>query len=232
MRISHIEICNFRKLVAVRIDLANDKTVFVGANNSGKTSAVTALRRFLVNPRGFTVSDFSLAHWQALDDRGASWVAAYAAGEELPAPAIERYLPQLDIWLEVGKGEMHYAHKLIPTLDWKSGPLGVRLRFEPIDAHYLPDGIPVTGAKAEDVLRAATAAAAHGDPIPKVELWPRSLVDFLDRRVKATLGSKLIFLIHRNWPTRKMGSPNPKRFPIPRELSKETRLMASFKSMR
>lgn len=45
MRISKIEIGNFRKLVAVRIDLAADKTVFVGANNSGKTSAMTALRR-------------------------------------------------------------------------------------------------------------------------------------------------------------------------------------------
>lgn len=52
MRISTIEIGNFRKLVAVRIDLAADKTVFVGANNSGKTSAMTALRRFLVTLKG------------------------------------------------------------------------------------------------------------------------------------------------------------------------------------
>lgn len=47
MHIDHIEIGNFRKLLSVRVDFAKDKTIFVGANDSGKTSAMTALRYFL-----------------------------------------------------------------------------------------------------------------------------------------------------------------------------------------
>ncbi|NVJ00355.1 AAA family ATPase [Myxococcus sp. AM009] len=39
MHIQHVEIWNFRKLQAVWIDFADETTVFVGANNSGKTSA-------------------------------------------------------------------------------------------------------------------------------------------------------------------------------------------------
>jgi predicted ATP-dependent endonuclease of OLD family len=49
MHIQHIEVGNFRKLKAVRIDFSETNTVFVGANNSGKTSAMVALRRFHPN---------------------------------------------------------------------------------------------------------------------------------------------------------------------------------------
>ncbi|MCC8628519.1 AAA family ATPase [Xanthomonas vesicatoria] len=52
MKIRHIEIANFRKLQAVRVDLTDDTTLLVGANNSGKSSAMLALRRFLVSHKG------------------------------------------------------------------------------------------------------------------------------------------------------------------------------------
>ena len=50
MHIKFFEIANFRKLLSIRVDLAAATTLFVGANNSGKTSAMLALRRFL-SPR-------------------------------------------------------------------------------------------------------------------------------------------------------------------------------------
>jgi len=43
MRIAFVEIANFRKLLSVRVDLHERQTLFVGANNSGKTSAMLAL---------------------------------------------------------------------------------------------------------------------------------------------------------------------------------------------
>jgi predicted ATP-dependent endonuclease of OLD family len=48
MRISFVEIANFRKLLSVRIDFAPETTLLVGANNSGKTSAMIALRQILL----------------------------------------------------------------------------------------------------------------------------------------------------------------------------------------
>jgi predicted ATP-dependent endonuclease of OLD family len=86
--IQMVEIGNYRKMLAARIALAPDKAVLVGANNSGKTSAMTALRRFLVDTRGFSINDLSLAHWQALNAQGEAWEAAIAADTELPAPGI------------------------------------------------------------------------------------------------------------------------------------------------
>lgn len=71
MHIQHVEIGNFRKLKAVRIDFSEQKTVFVGANNSGKTSAMVALRRFLVEPSEFTVNDLTLSHWTKINEMAA-----------------------------------------------------------------------------------------------------------------------------------------------------------------
>jgi len=139
MHILQVEIGNFRKLLATRIEFAPDKTVFVGANNSGKTSAMTALHRFLVDARGFTINDFSLANWWPLNAEGNAWEAAVKSGKAIPSPNLLSFLPQIDVWLEVGKGEMHHVQKLLPTLDWKSGSLGVRLRYEPDDWIDLPE---------------------------------------------------------------------------------------------
>ncbi|MGM4953469.1 AAA family ATPase [Bradyrhizobium barranii] len=64
MHIDSVEIANFRKLRSTRVSFARDKTVFVGANNSGKTSAMVALRYFLVahERSSFTLNDFKFPY--------------------------------------------------------------------------------------------------------------------------------------------------------------------------
>jgi predicted ATP-dependent endonuclease of OLD family len=44
MRIDFVKIRYFRLMSATRIDMAQDTKLLVVANNSGKTSAITALR--------------------------------------------------------------------------------------------------------------------------------------------------------------------------------------------
>jgi predicted ATP-dependent endonuclease of OLD family len=61
MRISSIYIQNFRKLHRCRIDFSEKTTLFVGANNSGKTSAMDALGKFL-SGRSFVFNDFTISN--------------------------------------------------------------------------------------------------------------------------------------------------------------------------
>lgn len=182
MHIDMVEIGNFRKLLRARVGLSEQKTVFVGANNSGKTSTMVALRYFLVERERsrFSLNDFTLSHWPAIDAMGKAWESAKTADEALPTPDWTALSPFLDVWLAVVKSEAHYVQKLIPTLDWDGGRLGVRLRFEPRDTLQLQkdylaareEAITIQAANTED--DASTGA---------ITLWPKSLTEFLQRRL-------------------------------------------------
>lgn len=140
MHIRHVEISNFRKLLSVRIDLAAQTTLFVGANNSGKTSAMQALRRFLsARNQTFTTHDITLSHWGGINDLGQTWLDSWggATKPDLSPASWAPFLPALDLWLDVLPKELHLVSKLLPTLDWTGGLLGVRLRLEPKDTELL-----------------------------------------------------------------------------------------------
>ncbi len=189
MWIEFVEIANFRKLVSTRIGLSADKTVFVGANNSGKTSAITALRYFLVDRErtSFCFNDFTLSHWPGIDAMGAAWEAAHVAKQELPEPEWDAFLPFLDVWMHIEENEIHYVQGILPTLDWAGGRLGVRVRYEPKDREQLQKDYLTARANARDLQR---AGAAHAEEKSEegaefqVAIWPQTLVEFLQRTVK------------------------------------------------
>jgi len=191
VRLSFVEIANFRKLRSARIDFANDKTVFVGANNSGKSSAMAALRYFLAQKErtNFSLNDFTLSRWPTIDEMGSAWEEARLAERTLPDPAWQAVLPAIDAWLEVRNDEVHYIQKIIPTLDWEGGLLGVRLRFEPKDPTSLQEEYLTDRAAAASVQATVasttkkTGAGGKGEEQALPALWPRSLTDFLRRRL-------------------------------------------------
>lgn len=197
MHIAYFEIENFRKLLSVRVDLSDTTTLFVGANNSGKTSAMLALRRFLIeNGKRFKTQDFTLSHWNAVDKLGEAWGSAKdEAPPTLDAKDWTPLLPALDIWLRVENHELHYVSSLLPTLDWAGGMLGVRMRLEPKDLGALykdyraavRDADAMRTAAAAETAKSAAAtkggAAGEKEPPKKLTLWPSGMIDFLSRRL-------------------------------------------------
>ena len=153
MHIAFVEIQNFRKLKAVRVDLHPKKTLFVGANNSGKTSAMLCLGHFLVEPRRFRPNDFTLSNWAHLNHVAATWAAHDPSNGPLTPTLedIERYLPALDLWLHIDPNEVHHVSHLLPTLKWGGGLLGVRLRWEPTDIEELRKEFILAYKKAEEL---------------------------------------------------------------------------------
>lgn len=201
MRISHVEIANFRKLYSVRIDLTDKTTLFVGANNSGKTSAMQVLRRFLVKKgKGFRTQDFTLAHWSAIDDIGKTWeAAADDKPVELDRKLWAPLLPMLDIWLKVEINELHHVSALLPTLDWAGGLLGVRLCLRPKDLEGLYRDFRIAIQEVHKLHQAAKDAGPKGgDGAEKSEvkltLWPVSLTDFLSRKLSQHLEMQTFLL--------------------------------------
>jgi predicted ATP-dependent endonuclease of OLD family len=184
MQIRFVEIQNYRKLKAVRIDFSDETTLLVGANNSGKTSAMIALSRFLITQRRFSTNDFTLTNWAPINKIGEDW-ESQTSSEDGKGPTIsewEPYLPSLDLWLEVEADEIHYVRHILPFLDWEGGLIGVRLRLEPeiIDdlcKEFLRD------ANAAKTTKAEGKKISGKDKEYKLALWPRNMRDFLDRRL-------------------------------------------------
>lgn len=190
MRIEFVEIANFRKLLSTRVGLSPEKTIFVGANNSGKTSAITALRYFLVDRErsSFSFNDFTLSHWPTIKAMGATWEIEHLANRLLPDPEWDQVLPFLDVWLHVAENEVHYVQKILPTLDWDGGRLGVRMRLEPKDSIQLQHEYVAARSQALALQSAGAALAEEQGKAAvdfQVAIWPQNLVEFLHRRLAA-----------------------------------------------
>lgn len=172
MKLTRIEVFNFRKLRRARLDMSDKQTLLVGANNSGKTSAMKALRKFLKDRGGIDTRDVTASNWTAIEQIAGAWTQEADADLN---PLLAQ-LPFLDVWLHADKPEFHHVAHLIPTLTWTGGLLGVRLRLEPkkradIKAQYLAARV------------AAQTLQPGGATAKGFALWPRDFREFLDKRL-------------------------------------------------
>lgn len=170
MKIEFIHIHNFRKLKSCRIALGDKETVFVGPNNSGKTSAMDAMVTFF-KAKDFTTRDFTMSNWTELNKLAADWEA------ETDPPKRDRtlvkwesLLPAMDIWLLAEASELHNVMHLIPSIHWTGGALGVRLRFQPKDMDVLCNEF--CGERDNSKALVGNASYTH---------WPKHLLDYLDK---------------------------------------------------
>jgi len=126
MKITSVEIRNFRRLERVAIGFEGDETVFVGPNNSGKTSATAVFRCFLKG-KDFKVHDFSVSIVSAIDEFG-------DGGEAHGLPTIE-----LDLWFSIDPNHISFgrAFTLLPELSDALDKVGVRLKYQPRDAEKM-----------------------------------------------------------------------------------------------
>lgn len=152
---------NFRRLKNVRVDLEKTESIFVGANNSGKTSATQIFRLFL-NPgkHKFRVFDFSADCWTVLN---AIDLASSDSADGLPHIV-------LDLWFEVDDQNLHRVLGILPSLDWNGKPVGIRLSYQPRD----PAQLLANYVKARSSIRDGAGEVAKSS-------WPTDLTDYLQR---------------------------------------------------
>jgi predicted ATP-dependent endonuclease of OLD family len=213
MRIQFVEIQNFRKLKSIRIDFDPETTLFAGANNSGKTSAIHALSYFLLNKSGFNTNDFTLSNWAGINEIGSSWenLANQGGPAGLPLSNWEFLLPSLDIWLNVAEDEIHYVSHLLPGLDWEGGLLGLRLRLEPKEPDELFKEYISARVRVKEVLKAMVSS--NDSSTSEVALWPRTMQEFLERRLGSVLTVRGYSLDPKNEKKPQNGIASPQALP-------------------
>ena len=120
MFLKNIKIKNYRRLSDVCIDLDPEISIFVGANNSGKTSVAHALHFFVGAARDrVRFHDISACRWKDID--------AFESSEE------DSSLPVLsvDLWFGVEPSDLHRVIDLLPNLEWQGATVGIRIAFAP-----------------------------------------------------------------------------------------------------
>ncbi|CAN7494296.1 ATP-dependent nuclease [Polaromonas sp. LjRoot131] len=175
MHIETVWVRNFRRLQDARIDLASDISIFVGANNSGKTSAAHALQLFTAASRErFSLHDFSSECWDAINAFGEG-----TPGTELPHISI-------DIWFSVQPADLHRVVDLLPSLTWQGSRVGVRVELAASDALALKGSFQEARTRARLAhAQAAGEAQAPADAVPApanggYNPQPRTLCDYLE----------------------------------------------------
>lgn len=131
MKLKRAEITNFRRLDNVQIQFDEKDTVFVGPNNSGKTSAATVFRCFF-RKRDFRVHDLPLSLLTRIDEYDPE---QFIEGDE------KTHLPfiRLDLWFSVDVNTVGYARvaHLISTLDPNTIEVGIGCTFSVDDRSAL-----------------------------------------------------------------------------------------------
>ncbi|WP_036768654.1 AAA family ATPase [Photorhabdus australis] len=188
MKIARIDIQNFRKLQSCRVELAGKSTVFVGANNSGKTSAMDALIMFLkkAKRKELSTTDITLSNWATINSVGTGWISESEKQAPVPDLTLDTWrtqFPSIDVWLEVDELQIHYVSHILPTLDWDGGLLGVRLILEPKNLELLYKAYINAYSAARETISAHKIEADETTGSPLV-LWPTSMRDFLDRKLQ------------------------------------------------
>jgi predicted ATP-dependent endonuclease of OLD family len=120
MYLKNIKIVNYRRLADVKIDLDSEISIFVGANNSGKTSVAHAMHFFVGGARDrVSFHDISACRWSDID--------AFEAGQaDAALPVLS-----LDIWFAVKQTDLHRVIDLLPNLEWQGSVVGIRIAFAP-----------------------------------------------------------------------------------------------------
>lgn len=169
MKISKIHIQNFRKLKNCTLDFGKKQTILVGANNSGKTSCIQAIVRFLKDSKNFSTRDFTLSNWDTINKVAENWI-----NDKNSTPSLNdiiEFLPQMDVWIEVNKKEAYLVKDLIPSLDWEGKIVGVRIVFAPADVETLYANFKAAYTNAESLKKGKEG----------LEIYPKDLWDYLNR---------------------------------------------------
>jgi len=180
MHLHSLAFRNFRRLKDARIEFSDDLTIFVGANNSGKTSATHAIELFLSGAKDkFTIHDFCADCWPAFEGMPA---------DDDDSPTFELPVISLDVWISVDADNLYRVVELLPRAAWEGSLVGIRIEFSAKDANQTYANFQ---SKAVEAAKFAKSKDKDGQDYRP---WPRNMRDYLSRELRNEYGLRYFIL--------------------------------------
>ncbi|SOY58460.1 conserved hypothetical protein [Cupriavidus taiwanensis] len=198
MKLQAYRLRNYRRLRDVVIELDDKISIFVGANNSGKTSAAQGLYSMLRgDASSFELFDFSAILWAEIDNIGNASLGDVDALKQLPAIT-------LDVWFRVGDADLGVAMPLLPSTDWEGKCVGIRVSFEPKNPYDLVKTYrelreKTTAAAMKLAAKPATGAERAAGGVTEYKPWPQTLTKFLTKELTKYYGFRYYVLDEREF---------------------------------
>lgn len=172
MRLHSYRIKNYRRLKDVHIELADDISIFVGSNNSGKTSATQAIQAFITGAKDrFSLYDFNTSCWDAFRAIENEYLDN-TTNQNIWFPSID-----LDLWIDVSELDLYLALPLLPSTEWKGTKVGIRISLTPKNSAALIENYRKSKQKAQQYSYQTSEES-------KYTPWPSSIIDYLHRELK------------------------------------------------
>ncbi|MGH1143100.1 AAA family ATPase [Bacillus pseudomycoides] len=142
MFIEKMNIKNYKKLKDVKVCLSQKQNLFIGPNNSGKTSAIEILVKFLTDKKAFNIYDVTIGNWSELDNLFTLYYCKHDEdGKELELADLYnrmmQLLPTLKVTLRIEETELYHVKSLIPYLNKECEKVAVTYTYEPADFEKL-----------------------------------------------------------------------------------------------
>lgn len=184
MHLHSYRLKNFRRLKDVHIELADDISIFVGSNNSGKTSSTQAIYTFIAGGKDrFSLYDFNSSCWKIFDEAG-GYNLADPKYNDLLLPSIE-----LDLWFEVAAPDLYLVIPLLPSTEWEGTKVGIRVSLAARNPINLIKNYQEAKAKGAEQIASLPPGSEY---VP----WPRSMTDYLQRELKSEYELRYFILDH------------------------------------
>ncbi|MBF0164811.1 MAG: AAA family ATPase [Magnetococcales bacterium] len=183
MHLKSLHIQNYRRFKNTHIDLDKNTSIFVGANNSEKTSASHLIVQFLEyssDREPFSLYDFHAPSWREFNKVGENTLK----GKQVDLDTLPCIT--MDLWLSVEDAQIHRVIDLLPSLEWKDAVIGVRLQLKPKD----PDNLLTRFAEAyneadRQIPQSKKDSGTDCTASSKTTFhpWPKDLCDYLRKKL-------------------------------------------------
>ncbi|WP_338450555.1 ATP-dependent endonuclease [Niallia oryzisoli] len=142
MFIEKLNIKNYKKLKDVKVCLSQKQNLFIGPNNSGKTSVIEILVKFLTDKKSFNIYDVTIGNWSQLDKLFTLYYSKHDEDDQELELAdlynrMMQLLPTLKVTLRIEESELYHVTSLIPYLNKECEKVAVTYTYEPTDFEKL-----------------------------------------------------------------------------------------------
>ncbi|WP_158290536.1 AAA family ATPase [Halobacillus salinus] len=187
MKVNSIEINNFKRFGNSRLQFHESEKVelLIGSNNSGKTTLLNAMGKFLSPYREIHLYDFQINKWDEMHHLVEELISKNDENVHDKKKELYNIFPGFKAIIEYKQSEIHLVKNFLSTLEHQNNKVAFYIRFEPNNIEELLSEYKEYQLKIEETVQSWKDLNEEESDTGVVEevaghYWKRTIRDFLE----------------------------------------------------